>query len=684
VAARSEFQGLRDTLSQAAGEIISGAVVAALLWAALQAARVSDATGAGWLRSMMTATALALVPMLLGVAAMRWVSRSLAQLQPEPARRSLLTSALWLWAAGSAVGLTVFGMLLHTGTHHRGLGGATFGLVGAVAVLACGVLAWRAAMLLAGALQRRPVALAIAICSGVLILVVTRAAIRAPAGAELAPASAASWDSLAALLAAALGSAVRIRFPYSRLVTPASSGVFVLLVTSGMTVAPAVARAQGPAAQQAPLVGVLLKLVVKKPAPETPAPTSSNVSPSAAQPAAPHRPPREPLAVQAPKAEDKPDIILISLDTVRADHLGIYGSKRPTSARLDALAEQAAVFERAYATGPETRTAVAPLVTGRLLEHSERDERPWPTLLDPQDTVAELLQVAGYATGAVSSFQWLSRERGFAQGFDVFDESPFRKVHPERWSTSAHAVAQAIAAHEELLKRRRPIFLWVHLFDAHHKYLAHPEFGFGDSDADRYDAELAYQDQQLGKLIERVQSGPRGANTVWIVHGTHGEAFGEHGLQGHPVAGFDEIVRVPLVVRLPQGSSRRVTDAVSTLDIAPTILELAGAKAAGLAGHSLREAAEGAPPSEQALPGVAVSYAGVPGSREREQLRVWVAPPWKLVVQGAKAAEKISLYDFATDPGEMQDLADSKPDEVASLRQQLDAWLVAAARRERE
>lgn len=645
----------------------------------VQASRVSAQSDNGWVPSWLASVALMLLPTLLAVAALRGVGWALGRVQPDAGKRSFAVSVLALWAAASSVGLTLFGSILHAGTHHRGLGGATFGIVGAIAVIACGVVILRLAQVSRQLLERRAVVWGIAaVCAGV-ILLATRAATKAPAGAEPAPASVLAWDSLAATLFALFASRVRIPWPYSKLATPASAGLFVLLVAAGMLFAPGIARGGAPGASRAPLLAPMLGMIgAGSAAPLGSASSAPNPSAplgGSTQARAPRAPDGDEGARTGGKPADKPDIIVVSLDSARADHFGVYGYKRPTSAKLDAFAAQASVFERAYAAGPETRTAIAPLATGKYLEQCARDDRTWPTLLESEETVAEQLQKAGYSTGAVVSFQWLSKERGFGQGFELYDESPFRKVHPEKWATSAHAVAQAMRAYDELAKKQRPLFLWVHLFDAHQKYLEHAEFDFGGAEMDRYDAEIGFQDLQLAKLIERVQSGARAGKTVWIVHGTHGEAFGEHGLKGHPASGYDEIVRVPMIVRLPWGSSRRVTDPVSTIDIAPTLLDLAGIKPKGLVGQSLRELADGSPPPDDAAAGVLVSSAGVPGTREREQIRCWIEPPNKLVVTGAAGSERMSLFDYAADPDEKQDLAPAKADDVKRLKQTMDAFI---------
>src|SRR5262249_47875408 len=144
------------------------------------------------------------------------------------------------------------------------------------------------------------------------------------------------------------------------------------------------------------------------------------------------------VAAAAPAA-NKPDILLISLDSVRADHSSAYGYAQPTTPRLADLAQRGALFERAYAASSDTQRAYAPLVTGKRLARSARDKREWPTLLGDNDTLAERLHRAGYVTAAVTSFTWLSDERGFDQGFDHF-ETVYKDAHPEKGVTGPLAV----------------------------------------------------------------------------------------------------------------------------------------------------------------------------------------------------------------------------------------------------
>ena len=667
-----------SALTRAAGEILIGSLIASASWSIFLALRPGH--GAGFVATWLASAGLCLPWMALVVALLRASSAGLETLEPEVDRRRFALSAIALTALGSAVGLRLFGAALHSTTHHRGLGGATFSILGAGAVLGTMLVVWRLAGVMRKALGQRLVAWLVVAVSAVALLLLTRGALRGTADAAAAPASIGAWDALLALLIAGFSSCLRIKQPWDRLTTPASAGVFALMVAIGMFVAPSVAAA-GPS-PQAPWLGAALRLMGRST--PTPAGASASASASSHVPAVPsaRHTQREgdDDAAGSSRPKLKHDVVLVSLDSVRADRAGSYGYKRATTPKLDALASQGAVFERAFASGPETRTAIAPLLTGTWLEHVNHDDRPWPTIHESEDTLAERLQKAGYATGAVTSFQWLSKERGFAQGMDVFDESPFRKVHVEKWSSSAHAVAQAIRAYDELVRKDRPVFLWVHLFDAHQKYVEHADHEFGTTDSDRYDGEIAFQDEQLGRLIEHVQKAGRADKTVWIVHGTHGEAFEEHGLRGHPVAAYDEIVRVPMIVRLPWAAARRVPDPVSVADIAPTILDLAGEKNSGLPGQSMVELADGTPPSGEAMPGVLISHAGIPGSKE--QLRAWIVPPLKLVVHTKGGVKQLALFDFARDPEEKQDLAASRPEDVKRLEESMESFVsrLAAAK----
>ncbi|WP_437637141.1 sulfatase [Sorangium sp. So ce854] len=386
-------------------------------------------------------------------------------------------------------------------------------------------------------------------------------------------------------------------------------------------------------------------------------------TPAAAAPAA--TPAAAPLAAAAPAApspQRRPDILLVTLDTVRADHTSAYGYGRDTTPRLAELASRGVLFERAYAASSEMQRAISPLVTGRRLNRAARDRRAWPTLLPENDTLAERMKRAGYLTAAVSSFMWISKERGFAQGFDRF-EAVYGDAHPEREATGHLAVKKAIDLLADHAQRAEPVFLWLHLFDAHERYVAHPGIRFGSGRTAAYDGEIAYVDRQLGALLDAVAAGPRAGRTAILVHGAQGEGLGEHGPVGHGVELYEEVIRVPLVVALPGAAPGRYPHPVSTVDIAPTVLDLGGAEATAVEGSSLAALAAGA---DRAPRG--------PVFARTARRSALVDGHLKLIVAHRKKRDRLFLFDLDRDPRETRDLSGERPDDLARLREKLSAF----------
>lgn len=333
-----------------------------------------------------------------------------------------------------------------------------------------------------------------------------------------------------------------------------------------------------------------------------------------------------------------PNVLLIVIDTLRADHLPMYGYARDTSPHLAALAEQGALFEDAVSTASFTMPSVASLLTGRLPhEHGVR-EHP-SRLPEGESTLAEQFHRGGYATGAVLSHPLLSRRWGFAQGFGFYDApdgSPFEAtggLHPLRalerdgrpWSaeTTTRSAIRWLRRHQ-----RDPFFLWVHYIDPHFPYdpplpydalfsrtdtgpyddlLQSYRDGALDIDAialsaslepavvrggeARYDGEIAYTDRELQRLLDALADLGLLDGTLVVVTADHGEAFGEHGVSfEHAFNTFEELMRVPLLFAWPSriAPGRRIASQVSLLDVGPTLLELAGLAAPeGMRGRSL-------------------------------------------------------------------------------------------------
>ncbi|AUX40149.1 cell wall surface anchor family protein [Sorangium cellulosum] len=419
--------------------------------------------------------------------------------------------------------------------------------------------------------------------------------------------------------------------------------------------APAARAKRGAVVATALAVGNTPTAAAPMPAAPTPTPTPM---PAAPVPAAP---PTTAAAPAAP-APQRPDILLVTLDTVRADHTSAYGYGRDTTPRLAELAARGVLFERAYAVSSETQRSISPLVTGRRLNRAARDRREWPTLLPENDTLAERMKRAGYLTAAVSSFTWISQERGFDQGFDRF-ETVYGEAHPERDVSGHLAVKKAIEILDGYAQRPQPVFLWLHLFDAHERYRSHPGIRFGAGRTAAYDGEIAFVDRQLGALLDAVASSPRAGRAAILVHGSHGEGLGEHGAVGHGVELYEEAIHVPLVLALPGAAPGRYPHPVSTADIAPTVLALAGAEATDVEGGSLAAIATG----EARAP------RGPVFARTARRAAV-IDGQLKLIALKRKKRDRLLLFDLDADPRETRDLSEARPDELLRLREKLSAF----------
>ncbi len=686
-----------------AGEACLRAVAVVLLASVPTALRTAGAGGSfpgGWLLG-----AGVLVPI---VAAALILSRASGRgfhllVQTGGPRAAVLRIALWVGIALPL--LEGLGAVLKATTHHRGIAGATFGVLGLVIVAGAALLAQRLVRLGRAVVERGlapwiPAAVGSAV--GVLPLLVIAATLGREQG-EGAAASvrAAILDGAIVFVATALAASMDLP-PLLR--KPARIGgiplaVLVFLGAGWLTASsPLLARSfKAGGGLPSTLLGVLEGWTDRdgdgfgshfggddcddgEPTRHPGAPEIAgdgidqdcdgidpigapkivvSAAPSAGAPAAPSAGASAAAAGAEPARSGKPDILLITLDTVRADHTSAYGYGQATTPALAALAAKGALFAHAYATGSDSRRALAPLVSGRRFADTAHDNREWPTILPEVDTLAERLKRGGYRTGAVTSFTWLSQERGFSQGFDYW--SPiFVGLHPERESTGPVAVKAALTILKELEKDPHPIFLWVHLFDAHERYLDHPGIKFGKGKAGLYDGEIAFVDKQLGELVAAVAASPRAAKTAWIVHGSQGEGLGEHDESGHGKEVYDEAIRVPLVVALPPADAakpgRYEAEAVSTLDLGATVVDLAGAEATGISGASLLPIARGDFTRKHG-----------PVYARAQKKAALIAWPLKLMVVERRKADRLFLFDLSKDPEEKTDLSKERAEDVARL-----------------
>jgi arylsulfatase A-like enzyme/predicted Zn-dependent protease len=287
------------------------------------------------------------------------------------------------------------------------------------------------------------------------------------------------------------------------------------------------------------------------------------------------------------------NLLVVTLDTLRADRVGAYGNKRPLTPSLDQLAGKGVLFENCYTPVPVTLPAHCSLFTGLTPPgHGVRDNGTF-VLGDDAVTLAEKMKQAGRRTYALIASYVLLAKFGLGQGFDVYDDS----LNIRELTTNLDSEIKADEVYSRFqnwFKRRDalPFFAWVHFYDAHASYDPPAEYRkrFGESLEDLYDGEVANADRYLGRIIDELRNSGELERTLLVVAGDHGEGFGEHGEFGHALFCYEESLRVPLVFYcprlLPQGL--RIKTRTGLLDVLPTLLELFGLDSpSGLQGKSL-------------------------------------------------------------------------------------------------
>jgi arylsulfatase A-like enzyme len=402
-----------------------------------------------------------------------------------------------------------------------------------------------------------------------------------------------------------------------------------------------------------------------------------------------------------------PNVLIIVIDTLRADHLGSYGYARAQTPHLDALAAAGTRFANARAPSAWTLPSVASILTG-LYPAAHGVEGVRSVLAPANLTIAEALHDAGYESAAFSGNpRFVTPQMGFDQGFDRFAvvETPLAdgapaldpvRAGPHAAARVSEATADKVtdAALQWIAARRepaKPFFLYVHYFDPHAGYFPPPEYAarFGVAGARLagpeqwsvlharrapsgddvatllalYDAEVAFTDTHVGRLLDGIASQVR-SPTLIVLAGDHGEEFGEHGGLQHGRTLFDEQLRVPLVIAgadLPRGAV--VQNAVSLVSIWATIADLAGIKSDGR-------------PRGRSLVGLlrgerwdAVIFADLAWERGTHRVTA-IDGRWKLIMDRGDAPH---LFDLQTDPGERLDAQEQTPERLAALGEQVQA-----------
>ena len=371
----------------------------------------------------------------------------------------------------------------------------------------------------------------------------------------------------------------------------------------------------------------------------------------------------------------KPNVILITLDTVRADRMDFLGSKKQLTPHLDTLARQGIVFEHAYSQAPITPVSHATILTGTFPQfHGVRnfgDRLPASVPL-----LSDLLHVQGYRTGAFVSSIILDPKNGFAsgfeRGFDRYDAGFHRQKTGEKREASMQRRGEATLDHAlQWLgeKKGAPFFLWLHLWDAHDPYNPPEPFRTKFAGAP-YNGCIAYLDATVEKLFEYLRQQGVYDNSLIALAADHGESLGEHGEQTHSIFLYDSTIHVPLVIKLPgnRQAGQRVSATASLVDLAPTILEALGVSPpAAMQGRSLLPLVGNPNPPDR--PSMAVGD-------HSERSFGWSA----LIALRAGhhlyvRAPRPELYDLAADPGELKNVYASSRPAAARLDSQLENFI---------
>jgi choline-sulfatase len=368
-----------------------------------------------------------------------------------------------------------------------------------------------------------------------------------------------------------------------------------------------------------------------------------------------------------------PPVILVSIDTCRPDRLGCYGQPLPLTPSIDELAQDAVLFTRVTAAVPLTLPSHCTMLTGTIPPRHGVHDNAGYRLEDSRATLAEVLQQAGYQTGAIVGSFALDHRFGLSRGFDSYDdEIPIPPGHPpgeENERPASEVTRSALAWLDG--RGSKPFFLFVHYYDPHAPY-APPEPFASRFREDPYGGEVAAVDEGIGRILERLKQRKIYDRALVIVTSDHGEALGEHGESAHGYFVYDSALRVPLLVKPPRARGGSRSDRpVGLVDLVPTICAYAGVTPpAGLEGEDISKVPAAASSAEPR----AIYFESLTATKyDAAPLRGVVSGRWKYIL-----SVRPELYDLRQDPAETVNLLDGESATVARLNGVLQGVLAEA------
>jgi arylsulfatase A-like enzyme len=355
--------------------------------------------------------------------------------------------------------------------------------------------------------------------------------------------------------------------------------------------------------------------------------------------------------------------VLLLVDSLRAD-MPWAGYPRDIAPNLTALEKTCASYTRGYSTSSYTAKSVAAALSGKYPSMLKRSGYFFTKYPESNLFFPELLQQAGVHTMSTHGHMYMRKgNTGFDQGFvdwRIVDGLSF-DAQTDNHVTS-HKMTPLAIAQLDAMPKDKPFFMYLHYMDPHDVYHQHKDTPvFGKKVRDRYDSEVFYTDRWIGTLLEHMKKQPWWEKTVLIVSADHGEAFGEHKMYRHAFELWEMLVRVPLMFCGPGISARRIEAPRSSIDFAPTVLELMGVKEShDFVGESLVPELGGAAPKERPV------LLDLPADSNNPERRALVSGDHKLLVFGNDW--RFDLYDVKNDPGETKDLAKQQPEKLAEMK----------------
>lgn len=396
--------------------------------------------------------------------------------------------------------------------------------------------------------------------------------------------------------------------------------------------------------------------------------------------------PRSDLASVKSNSAPCCNVLLITLDTVRADHLQCYGYERNTAPRMCSLAKQGILFEKAMTQSSWTLPAHASIMTG-VYPHEHGAENFEVSIDDNLPMLAEILKNNNYSTSAFVSVEFVSEKYGFDKGFDVFDSTSIKKEDLVLMGSFAKDLTQS--AMHWLEQNDQKFFMWIHYFDPHNAFLYHNTSGFAYPKAinytlrwrefewdwnvvpcpfcdyfeeneeqyiSLYDGEIFFVDSYVGKLLDYLKQEGLFDNTIIIITSDHGESFNNHDLVGHDNFLYADLIHVPLIMFVPNTQPYRDDKLTETKDILPTVLDLLNISKPARVGDGFF------------IGNLTYAFSEVHNRNENRRIAV-NHEDWKLIY--TLNDRYFELYDLEDDPDELNNLAESKPEMVKKLREPL-------------